>query len=432
MNMTANFYMCLFFILVLVSCRQAGDGNTYPKNEASIAMRLHEIDMELSDESQAKLGLFLEDTDNRARKALAEGESLDSIARWYYPSVDTLAALLPPLERNDFILAGKGRSGIRNDRFYTSGLRWYVRDRDGLRLTERQVEQLLAWCDNVERMSVNKDAKPQELEQKVLLSLLDAAQMKRYYTRKNESSVKNETVELLKRMKAKRLYATATDSVNLYWQLYTYKLEQKVDWEFLRFINAGNDSIRQNEARLWAYRPMVLWQLDTCEPSSRARMLDIVCKREAIGLSSRISQALLTSYVRLQQDEFHHKYDSSFVKKEFDRRKLENEDIVRLVPARLLDRYFKIITVPGVEKQAWKNWNALSEYELVNPADSTKVLKEMRLYETRLAIANQWIGLDRSRKNQFVKSDIINSKPALLKKLDEAKRKKRKEKIVQF
>ena len=84
-------------------------------------------------------------------------------------------------------------------------------------------------------------------------------------------------------MKEHELYISADDSVKICKLLFNYILDQKVSWEYLRFIEANNDSIRQDEARLWAYRPFPMIQLEACGSSYNNRMLDIVCKREKIG-----------------------------------------------------------------------------------------------------------------------------------------------------
>ena len=59
-------------------------------------------------------------------------------------------------------------------------------------------------------------------------------------------------------------------------------------------------------------------------------------------------------------------------------------------------------------------------------------MNELVDYETRLEVASQWTRLDNSRKNEFTRADIINSKPQLLKRLDLEKEKKWKRQIVKF
>ena len=173
-------------------------------------------------------------------------------------------------------------------------------------------------------------------------------------------------------------------------------------------------------------------RLETCAASFNNKMLDIVCKRKQLGLPVHIVDALLTSYSNLLQEEYRHKYEMYVPNKEFSRKEQENRCICQIVPSSFLDEYFKIIINDNVKKQVEKDWNVLLDYELVKSADSVKVMKELSNYETRLAIANQWIGVDKSRKNQFAKSDIVNGKPQLLKQLDIEKRKRRNEKIVKF
>ena len=426
--------ICIFIIITVlaISCQSKKKDAVLYNSPVTIAMRLNEIDIDLSEESMTKLVSFFKRNDSLALLALTQGKSLEEISKWYYPTVDSLASMFPPLERNDFILANKGKSGIQDYRPFTSKLRQYVLDREKLALTSKQIESLLIRCDSIECLAKNKDTKVEELERKALTTSLDLKQIKEYYIQKNKPIAERETKELLKQMKKNSLYTVATDSTNIYQQVYAYKLEQKTNWEYLRYTGATSDSVKQDEARLWAYRPLSIIRLETCQPSSSNKMLDIVCKREKLGLAENMTQSLLTSYSQLLQEEYKHKYKVSHSNEKYNRREQENKSISRIIPSSLLEKYFRIIIYDNVKKQVEKDWDILLDYDLVNSTDSSKVIKELTDYETRLAVANQWISVDKSRKNQFFKSDIINGKPQLLKQLDIEKRKRRNEKIVKF
>lgn len=426
--------ICILIIItaLAISCQSKKKNAVLYHSPVTIAMRLNEIDMALSDESMTKLTNFFERNDSLAQLALTQGKSLEEISKWYYPTVDSLASLLPPLERNDFILADKGKSGIQNYRPFTSELRRYVLYREKLALTSKQIESLLVQCDSIELLAINKDTKAEELEKNVLTTSLDSKQIKEYYIQKNEPIAEREAKELLKQMKKNDLYTVATDSANIYQQVYAYKLEQKANWEYLRYTGATSDSVKQDEARLWAYRPLPIIRLETCQPSSSNKMLDITCKREKLGLAENMTESLLTSYSQLLQEEYKHKYKVSHSNEKYNRREQENKSICRIIPSSLLEKYFRIIIYDNVKKQVEKDWDILLDYDLVNSTDSSKVIKELTDYETRLAVANQWISVEKSRKNQFTKSDIINGKPQLLKQLDIEKQKRKNKKIVKF
>ena len=425
--------ICILIVSIgLTACQSKRENIVLYNSSITIAMRLNEIGMTLSNEGMTKLKNYFETKDSLAQIAMIQGESLNNIAKWYYPSVDTLALLLTPLERNDFILATKGKSGIQDYRPYTSELRRYVLYREKLSLSSKQIKDLLIQSDSIEYLVKDKNTKPQELEKKVLTSLLESKQIKEYYVYKNESATTTEVKGLLKQLKDNNLYTSPVDSAKIYEQLYTYKLEQKVNWEYLRYIEATNDHIKRDEARLWAYRPLPIIQLETCQPAYNNRVLDIVCKREKIGLPADIVEALLTSYSQLLQDEYKHKYETPTYDESYNRRNQENKSICQIVPHPLLDKYFGIIILNNAKEQVQKDWEILLDYDLAIPTDSMKVTKELLNYETCLAIANQWIEVDNSREHQFTKSDIVNGKPQLLKQLDSEKRKRRNEKIVKF
>ncbi len=420
---------CLL-IIALASCQSKDKNVALYNSPATIALRLNEINMSLSEESITKLKSFLLRTDSLAEHALAQGKSLDEIASWYYPSVDTLAALLSPLERNDFILAPKGKSNIANNRAYTSELRWYVFYRTKLSLSTDQISQLLQQSDSIELLFGTKDYVPKEVEKKSLMSLLTEKQIKAYYMYKNCEAAEKRSYELLGQLRKQKLYPSASDSIRVCRQLYVYELDRKTTLEYFSYIGA-KDSIKQCEARFYAFRPFPLIQLETCQSSSNNRLLDIVCKQKKIGLSNQTVKALLASYSQLLQDEYLHKYQKKSTE-EFNRKNLENISICRIAPLELLEKYFNLISLDKVNNQVQKSLDILKDYDLVQVTDSTKIAGELTNYEMHLAIANQWISINNSRKNQFMKSDIINNKPEILKLLDQRKQKEKKERIVKF
>ena len=69
-------------------------------------------------------------------------------------------------------------------------------------------------------------------------------------------------------------------------------------------------------------------------------MLDIVCKREKLGLAENMTQSLLTSYSQLLQEEYKHKYKVSHSNEKYNRREQENKSICRIIPSSLLEKYF--------------------------------------------------------------------------------------------
>ncbi len=427
-----NIYV-LTIVLIFAACQSKTKNAVLYNCPVSIAMQLHEIDISLSEESLMKLNAFFIRNDSMAQVALSQGESLDNIAKWYYPAVDTLSSMLLPLERNDFILAAKGRSYIRDNRNYTTLLRQYILQRNVLHLSQRQIDLLLEQSDSIEASVARKeDYVAFEVERKLLASLLTEKQIKEFYVQKNQENATNETIKKWKQLKEHELYISADDSVKICKLLFNYILDQKVSWEYLRFIEANNDSIRQDEARLWAYRPFPMIQLEACGSSYNNRMLDIVCKREKIGLSEQTAKALLVSYSQLLQEEYKSKYDKKATDEKFDWWKKENRKICEIVPPKLLEEYFKTITQDYIKGQAQKSWEELIECGLVQAKDSAKVMNELVDYETRLEVASQWTRLDNSRKNEFTRADIINSKPQLLKRLDLEKEKKWKRQIVKF
>ena len=161
--------------------------------------------------------------------------------------------------------------------------------------------------------------------------------------------------------------------------------------------------------------------------------MDIICKRQEGGISKGQIKVLLDGYVKIKRDEYASKYENKTNElKKFDSRKLESECLIKNVSSLQLDKYFKFISREGAEKRAKKHWEDMQQYDFAQKLDSLRTLKELEDYEMRLAIADQWVNLDRSRKNLFAKEDILCDKPKCLILKDEWTKKKKEESIVKF
>lgn len=96
--------ICIFIIITVlaISCQSKKTDAVLYNSPATIAMRLNEFDIDLSEESMTKLVNFFKRNDSLAQLALTQGKSLEEISKWYYPTVDSLASLLPPFRTKRF------------------------------------------------------------------------------------------------------------------------------------------------------------------------------------------------------------------------------------------------------------------------------------------------------------------------------------------
>lgn len=106
--------------------------------------------------------------------------------------------------------------------------------------------------------------------------------------------------------------------------------------------------------------------------------------------------------------------------------------MINVVTHQQLEDYFKFVSQKRADEQAQRYWDELKNYDFIRKKDSVQVVSELADYELRLAVAEQWISLDNSRKHLFAREDVVNGKPEILKKKEEWDKKEKERKMVRF
>lgn len=106
--------------------------------------------------------------------------------------------------------------------------------------------------------------------------------------------------------------------------------------------------------------------------------------------------------------------------------------MLNIISHQQIEYYFILISLGRAKEQALWHWDELKDCEFVNKNNSAKLVSELANYELRLSVAEQWILLENSRKYLFVREDILNERPEILKKKEEWKKKEKERKIIRF
>lgn len=83
--------------------------------------------------------------------------------------------------------------------------------------------------------------------------------------------------------------------------------------------------------------------------------------------------------------------------------------------------YFEKSNLDEVEAIVKKNWNDIRLLGLGNPTDSARVKRDLRNYEMDSRYAGNMVFIENSLKSVFVRQDLVNNKPEILKKLEKVR-----------
>lgn len=422
----------LIVIMLLFSCQNNEQFVSISQNSISIAMQIYAINSKipLSDESILRLKDFFIKNDSIAEIEFSKGKSLDEITQWYYPSIKTIAAQLTPLERNDYIIYQKYN---RPQLPYVSELRVVVKYRQEINLSHIQIERLLYHSEEIEKRFGSQDCKHGSVERQYLANILSDIQYKAFFIIRKTQHAEEIATQQWKLIQMHQLCSKSSDSLVIMKQLYEYEREKSGILEYMSSIG-NNKGYDKERSRLNAHKPLLLLKLETLEPSSHNRLLDIICKREILKLTEQQIEQLLREYYHIMQAEYkaiyENKPESGEVK--FKRSKLEGKCLLNIISHQQIEDYFILISQGRAKEQALWHWDELKDCDFVNKNDSAKLVGELANYELRLSVAEQWILLENSRKYLFVREDVLNERPEILKKKEEWKKKEKERKIIRF
>lgn len=263
--------------------------------------------------------------------------------------------------------------------------------------------------------------------------ILSETQYKAFFIIRKTRQAEKIAAQQWKQIQVHQLCSTTCDSLAIIKQLYEFEREKSGILEYMssRGDNKGYDKERY---RLNAHKPLLLLKLETIESFSHNKLLDIICKREVTKLSEQQIEQLLAEYYRIKQAEYKAMYEDASKNGEtkFERSKLEGKCLINVVTHQQLEDYFKFVSQKRADEQAQRYWDELKNYDFIRKKDSVQVVSELADYELRLAVAEQWISLDNSRKHLFAREDVVNGKPEILKKKEEWDKKEKERKMVRF
>lgn len=420
-------FLLLFIIIAFYACNPKKNVDIY-QCPVSIALQLHYIDSRilLSKESYNKLKHFLICNDSIAEVAYTNGDNLEKISSWYYPTMDTILTFLRPLEGNDMIVCAKEKYNLKNN-IKSWTIRDIIYNRENLDLDYITIKRLLSVCIKLESSAINGKVSA-KTEKDSIMNILPEQKLKMFFKIRNKIQARKTALAQMGKLAEKGLYIKEIDRGKLYISLFQYEMEIKGRLEYMSFIedNKGYDQERLN---MFAQKPLELLQLEALNDYSHDLLIDVLCKRDVVKPNKKQITKLLNTYQKILKAEYNAKYISH---KQFNKEKHQNHYLQKILTKKQINSYFEHTCKDDAIKNAQKQWNEIKKYKIVLERDSTTLFTELINYEIKLAVVNKWISLADTREYLFLKEEIKNSRPQILTDLNTYKRLIEEKEIVKF
>lgn len=381
---------------------------------------------------QKKLAVYFMEKDRLANETKDKGEGPDVFSAYYKVDYEEINGILNQEEFNRYILSLHEDNMLWNYPLSLK-LRKTVKDqKENLALEDEQVTEILENVRQIERIRREGVYNIDSAESECLRNVLSDTQYRAYFYRSAVLDVEEKVADIIDKLQKANLMAGG-DSAKIYRQLYSYEYERAGG---LAYYSAMKESKMYDRYRdsMACHQPDITILYDgyrNLHPWSWP--LNILHHCDSLDLSKKQIDAIVSVYRRVQENGFKDKYpkDENSEKK-FDRVRFEKAEIVKILSNKQMEAYFSIRNQKGTEGDAKKDWEKLDGHGLVTSADSVSVMQDLLDYRLRVRLANEWIGIERSKRNEFAKRDIIDNRPELLKKLDEKIKADRERNVVRF
>jgi len=400
---------------------------------AAVVAQVYEITsiISLPIERQQTLAQYFHEQDKKANLAKEKGAEPAIIAQFYTLKLENLQKILAPLEYSDYLLS-MGQKGTTIKVPVAMKLRTAVRFRKELDLDTSQVNKLLLAGSELEKEAKNEIFNRDSAESSLLKRYLSETQYRNYFVYASVAEAEKSTLDNLEFLRLSDLW-DGGDSAALYHQLYTYESERSGG---LAFFSAEHDheGYDRFKSECDYKRPEILIRLDAYRNTYPwSWLLNVMYNGAELKLSQQQKQDIIAAYQVVKKKEHEDKYQKKQKGDEkFDRWQAEKDHLRELLTEKQFNTYLAIRNRDKAKDRALKDWKELIEHQLVKAEDSSKVIDQLADYQLRLAVCNEWLGMEKSKKNEFAKRDVLDNKPELLKKLDEKEKVERESKVVRF
>lgn len=374
----------------------------------------------ISIESQQQLGRYFSIQDSLASDALREGMSPDKLVDFYSDNSSVLKELLSDLEFNDYLI-------VKRDQPKISELREIVKLREDLRLKDSQIQVLLKKIDFIENPE-NKENK-MKVNFHFVDSLLSKNTHMLFYKLQNEENARKATEKHINDL-LKNEFIHQEDSLREAEIIHLFELNRLATNEYWK--SSGNDhEYKKNDSIFNENQPESLHKLNRYKAIPwwiiGKSFLD---NKKEIGLSmNQITSIIDIAHIVLQEIE--RRKEIKFTE-DFNNRSYEYSLLLDVVTREQMDKYLLISKNRDSKDIVKRYMPDLEKYNLVDEQNKKDVENQLFKYSLRLQIAREWTTIDNSKENLLRERNITDNKPAILKELDEEKRKERESRIVRF
>ena len=298
-----------------------------------------------------------------------------------------------------------------------------IKYRAELHLTTRQVDDIVSYALQLEtwrasmlekNAQANVDTKQNEVITVKRMLKTDELYTK-FLTLKNLDQAKKYTmVDLVGLQKFGLL--THQDSIKTMSEILKYQTDILVAVERMGNSNTPGkvDSVKELYA---ANKPRILLKLAAYNNKlPLSQFADAIKYRTEISLEGSQFDQLLDKITQLEllklDNKAHGLYKSTHTKE------FESENIRKILNGKQYDYFLFYKTQPKVLGAVTKDWQKLKQNDLAKGIDSAKTSREIGTYEQKWLIANERYNNDKSQQNAFLKKNIEDNKPDILKILD--------------
>ncbi|MCC2600308.1 hypothetical protein [Sphingobacterium sp. FBM7-1] len=381
---------------------------------------------------QEKLAIYFMEKDRLANEAKDKGEGPDVFSAYYKIDYEEIGDILGGEDFNRYILSLYEDKGLRDYPLSFKLRKLVSEQKESLGLTTGQVTAIL---DEVKQNEMARRAGGYNIdsaENECLRRVLSDTQYRGHFYRSAEVHAAQRVADIIGKLQEADLIANG-DSARIYRLLYPYEYERTGGLAYYRAMkeNILHDRFRDSIACLQPDITILYDGHRNLHPWSWP--LNILHHRDSLDLSGEQINSLVSMYRKVQEGEFRSRYLKTDDSRErFDRWEFEKTELVKVLTPLQIDHYLLIRNRKSAEEDSKKDWEKLNEHGLVQSADSIAVLKDLLGYRLRLRLSDEWIGIERSKKNEFAKRDIIDNRPELLKNLEEKIKADRDRNVVRF
>lgn len=362
--------------------------------------------VKLEPAKQEKIAALIRRQDSIANTRLLHKASIEEISKLYDDPLNDLKGILSPIEFFDY---------TNVDLPNKSQIACVLTNRDKLKLTSAQIEQILTLKTQLYGKKDDALVENPVIERKKLLTIISADQ----YNSALIFALRDKAL-----MYVDQHWKQATDfhivskkdSAKFYFENESYELNKIVFLERLKSgeIFSNPDSLR---SMMELRRPFILWKLDSYnQKPPKTRISEVIKYRYEIGLSESQIDTLVSAIIKLQALTMQLNQDA--INKKVATKDYQIDAVVRVLNRNQLNKYSQVKNLTIASANVSKYLAQAKAYNLdINITNDLK--NEIFRYESEwLALTDRIMFLN-SQEDAFAKRKLELNKPTLLKKLDQ-------------